>query len=250
MGKVGPWRWCGGDGFAHPGNCMSLTKNTLFKIGFGLLAAALLVTAVITTQSTNRLKSTALGAQTYLESTSTSQAENVNTVVSLPDFQNPESIIMKGISRLTSLDTTIPKRPSVDVTTYEVQLGDNLFMIAEKYSLRPETVLWGNYEGLRDNPQFLSPGPELTILPTDGVYYQWTAGDNLNSIASFFKVEPEVILDYPGNRLLPDMTNPTTPEIAAGTWLIIPGGKCELKGWGPPAITRANHPAARYYGEG
>ena len=229
---------------------MRLTKNTLFKIGFGLLAAALLVTAVITTQSTNRLKSTALGAQTYLESTSTSQAENVNTVVSLPDFQNPESIIMKGISRLTSLDTTIPKRPSVDVTTYEVQLGDNLFMIAEKYSLRPETVLWGNYEVLRDNPQFLSPGQELTILPTDGVYYQWTAGDNLNSIASFFKVEPEVILDYPGNRLLPDMTNPTTPEIAVGTWLIIPGGKRELKDWGPPAITRANPAAAAYYGEG
>ncbi len=191
-----------------------------------------------------------LNVPTYVENTSTPQAANSNLTVNLPDFPTPESVYINGIHRLTSLDTTIPKRPTVDVMTYEVQPGDNLFMIGEKYGIRPETVLWGNYEVLRDNPQLLSIGQELNILPTDGVYYQWLEGDNLNSIASFFKVEPDVILDYPGNRLLPDMTNPTAPEIAAGTWLIIPGGKRALKDWGPPPITRANPAAAAYYGEG
>jgi murein DD-endopeptidase MepM/ murein hydrolase activator NlpD len=123
-------------------------------------------------------------------------------------------------------------------------------VIAEKFGLRPETVLWGNYEVLRDNPQFLRPGQELTILPTDGVYYQWAEGDNLESTADFFRVKPEAIMDYPGNRILSDLTDPTPPEIAAGTWLIIPGGERDLKDWGPPAITRNNPAAAAYYGAG
>ena len=186
----------------------------------------------------------------YGEGTSPPQTTNSPAMVDLPDYFPPEMSYINGIPRLVSLDTTIPKRPSVDVTTYEVKPGDNLFLIAEKYGLRPETVLWGNYEVLRDNPQFLSPGQELNILPTDGVYYQAVEGDNFNSIASFFRVEPEVILDYPGNRLLTDMTDPTTPDIEVGTWLIIPGGKRVLKDWGPPAITRSNPAAAAYYGEG
>ena len=47
-----------------------------------------------------------------------------------------------------------------------------------------------------------------------------------------------------------DLTNPAPTEIAAGTWLIIPGGKRELKDWGPAAITRTNPAAAAYYGTG
>jgi murein DD-endopeptidase MepM/ murein hydrolase activator NlpD len=148
------------------------------------------------------------------------------------------------------MDTTIPKRPTVDVLSYTVQAGDNLFLIADKYGLKPETILWGNYETLHDNPQFLAIGQVLNILPTNGVYYEWKNGDTVESIANFFKVGSEAILDYPGNRLLPDLTNPTAPEIAPGTWLIIPGGKRVLKDWGPPAISRANPAAAAYYGEG
>jgi LysM repeat protein len=229
---------------------MRLPKHTLYKIGVGLLAGALTVAAVFGIQRIIRSKSSVFAAPTYVENTSTPQATNSNPTIILPDFSIPEGVIKNGITRLASLDTTIPNRPSVDVTTYEVKPGDNLFVIADKYGLRPETVLWGNYEVLRDNPQFLSPGQELNILPTDGVYYQWVEGDNLNSIASFFKVDPDVILKYPGNRLLPDMTDPTTPEITTGSWLIIPGGKRVLKDWGPPAITRANPAAAAYYGEG
>ena len=33
-------------------------------------------------------------------------------------------------------------------------------------------------------------------------------------------------------------------------WLIIPGGKRAIKDWGPPAISRKNPAAARYYGPG
>lgn len=227
-----------------------MSKQIRSTIGIVLFAAALTVVAAFGIQRIIRSKTSVLAAPINVESTSSPQAANSPANVVLPDYPTPDSGYKDGIPRLTSLNTTIPNRPKVDVTTYEVKPGDNLFVIAEKYGLRPETVLWGNYEVLRDNPQFLSPGQVLNILPTDGVYYQWAEGDNLDSIASYFKVEPGVILEYPGNRLLPDMTDPTIPEIAVGTWLIIPGGKRVLKDWGPPPITRSNPAAAAYYGEG
>lgn len=220
------------------------------QIGIGLLVVATIAAVAIAIHQFIRFRAIPSATGSNLDSVPTTQSADPLETVDLPGFMIPKGAYIDGIHRLTALDTIIPKRPSVDVTTYEVLPGDNLFLIADKYGLRPETILWGNYDVLRDNPQFLSPGQILNILPTDGVYYQWAEGDNLDSIASFFKVEPEVILEYPGNRLLPDMTNPATPEIAAGTWLIVPGGKRVLKDWGPPAITRANPAAAAYYGEG
>lgn len=168
----------------------------------------------------------------------------------LPPLSKTDDEKTTGISRLAQITTTIPNRPRVDVTTYEVQIGDNLFDIAEKYALRPETVLWGNYEVLRDNPQFMQPGQILNILPVDGVYYQWNEGDTFAGVADFFGVESQVILEYPGNYFDIYDIDPENPPIEAGTWLIVPGGLRELKDWGPPAITRTNPAAAQYYGSG
>ena len=105
----------------------------------------------------------------------------------LPSFSQVEGQYRNGIPRLTMPETIIPSRPRVNVATHEVQPGDNLFAIADKYGLQPETILWGNFDVLQDNPQFLSPGQVLNILPTDGVYYQWDEGDNIQAVADFFK---------------------------------------------------------------
>jgi len=168
----------------------------------------------------------------------------------LPPLSHSEGGTASGISRLAQITTIIPNRPRVDVDTYEVQAGDNLFKIAERYALRPETVLWGNYDVLRDNPQFMQPGQVLNILPVNGVYYQWNDGDNLAGIADFFGVEAQAILEYPGNQFDLFDIDPQNPPIDPGTWLIVPGGLRELKDWGPPAITRSNPAAAQYYGAG
>lgn len=224
-----------------------MTKPILHKVGVGLLVMALLMAAFF---AIRQARSAAFAAAANPSNTSALNEENLQPTVDMPEFPPPGSNIVTGITRRAQLDTTIPDRPSVDVATYVVQPGDNLFKIAEKYGLRPETVLWGNYEVLRDNPQFLQPGQELTILPTDGVYYQWTEGDNLQNIANFFRVEPDAIVDYPGNRVFSDLTTMTTTEITGGTWLIIPDGERDLKDWGPPAITRSNPAAAAYYGAG
>jgi LysM repeat protein len=112
-----------------------------------------------------------------------------------------------------------------EVITYLVQEGDTIFGIAEKFQLKPETILLGNYETLKDNPYVLRPGMEINILPVDGVYYEWQEGDDLNAVASQFGVLPEEIIDWPGNHLNPktlgDLSN---PNIEPGSMLVIPGG--------------------------
>lgn len=175
--------------------------------------------------------------------------QEIFMVEELPPFAK-QAASEKGIRRRASIDTTIPARTRVDVLTCEVKPGDNLFLIADKFDLKPETVLWGNYDVLQDNPQFLRPGQELNILPVYGVYYQWNGSDSLTRIADFFGVSPEAILEYPGNDIdLYDMDT-ANPSIEEGKWLIVPGGKQALKDWGPPAISRTNPAMAKYYGSG
>ncbi len=190
-------------------------------------------------------------AQTLpLEASPTPQQENqAGGQVGLPALASASSPADSGIKRVASMDTTIPERPLIDVTTHTVEQGDSIFSIAEIYNLKPETVLWGNFDILEDNPHLLKAGQELNILPVNGTYYQWHDGDNFGQMADFFKVEPQVIVEYPGNRF--DLTESIdNPTIEDGKWLIVPGGQRAIKDWGPPAITRDNPASAAYYGEG
>ena len=190
-------------------------------------------------------------AQTLLlEVSPTPQQEKQAEVqVGLPSLASDSSRADSGINRIATMDTTIPTRPRVDVTTYTVEQGDSIFSIADIHNLKPETILWGNFDILEDNPHLLKAGQELNILPVDGTYYQWHDGDNFGQVADFFRVEPQAIVEYPGNRF--DLTQSfDNPAIEDEKWLIIPGGQREIKDWGPPAITRDNPASAAFYGAG
>ncbi len=155
-----------------------------------------------------------------------------------------------GIRRKALLYTLIPSRPRSDVITYTVQTGDSLFSIAEAFGVKPETLLWGNFETLEDNPHLLSKDQTLNILPVDGTYYQWHEGDNLLSIASFFGVDTDDILSYSGNNFDLTLASAESPDLDDNQWIIVPGGKRAIKDWGPPAISRSNPASAQYYGAG
>lgn len=170
--------------------------------------------------------------------------------VSLDPLATPVMPYMSGVNRLTNVRTIIPSRPRVEVITYTVEAGDTLFSIANNFGLKPETVLWGNYEVLEDNPHLLKPNQVLNILPVDGIYYQWKEGDNLSNVAQTFKVDTKAVINYSGNNFdLTEIDNAGS-TIEPGKWLIVPGGQREIRDWGPPAITRQNPASARYYGEG
>jgi murein DD-endopeptidase MepM/ murein hydrolase activator NlpD len=146
--------------------------------------------------------------------------------------------------------TIIPSRARDKVITYDVVLGDNVFSIAENFGLTPETILWGNFQALDDNVRYISVGQELNILPTNGTYHYYLAGESLTDIANQYEVSPEAITEYSGNNLDPYNTDLDNPEITNGTWIIVPGGQRELKDWGPPPISRDNPAIAAYYGGG
>jgi murein DD-endopeptidase MepM/ murein hydrolase activator NlpD len=186
-------------------------------------------------------------AESQVAATATNVPSSL-TVADLPPYR-PGQSISYGVHRLLDIHTVIPSRPRLKVIQYEVKQGDSLFGIADQFGLKPETILWGNYETLKDNVHALSPGQELNILPVDGTYYQWHEGDTLTGVADFFGVEPEDILDWPGNELDPSMDY-ENPDIEPGTWLVVPGGTREIVSWQAPRVTRQNPAAARVIGPG
>lgn len=168
----------------------------------------------------------------------------------LPSFSVPDFVQNDGISRLASLHTTIPTRPRVHVITYSVELGDSVFGIAEKFSIKPETILWANTSSLRDNPHRLQVDQVINILPVNGTYHKWTAGENLQKVAEFYGVSMMDIIEWPGNPFDLYETDFNNLDIPAGTMLIVPGGQREMIDYGPPRIPRDNPAIARTYGPG
>jgi len=158
----------------------------------------------------------------------------------------------RGVYRQAQIHTIIPDRPREEVITYDVQDGDTIFAIAEQFGLNPQTILWGNYNTLLDDPHNLRAGQTLNILPVDGTYYEWQDGDSLNGVAEFFGVTPEDIIDYAPNRLNPDTIGDyANPNIAPGMWLIVPGGERLFISWSAPVgVTRDNPAVARILGDG
>jgi len=168
----------------------------------------------------------------------------------LPPYQARMDAIA-GIPRQVLLDTTLPSLPRSEVSKYTVVKGDTVFGIAEKFGLNPETILWGNYFTLRDDPHNLKEGQELNILPVNGTYYEWQAGDGLNGVANFFGVSPDDIVNYPGNNLNPEeLGDYSHPNIEPSTLLIVPGGRREFITWSAPSIPRDNPSVASVLGPG
>ena len=158
---------------------------------------------------------------------------------------------LDGVSRQAISHTTIPSRPRIDVVKYTVQKGDSIFSIADKYSLQPTTILFGNYTSLKDSPDLLKPGQELNILPVDGTYYQWQGSESLTKVAQTFGVDAEAIVNYPGNHLNTDgLGDLGHPNISGGTWLIVPGGKRAFTSWTAPAQLVREDPSTRVWGAG
>ena len=158
---------------------------------------------------------------------------------------------LDGVSPQAISHTTIPSRPRIDVVKYSVQKGDSIFSIADKYGLNPTTILFGNYSSLKDSPDLLKPGQLLNILPVDGTYYQWQGSESLTKVAQVFSVDPQVVINYPGNHLDPDTIGDLShPNIAGGTWLIFPGGKREFTSWTAPAELVRSNPSVHVWGPG
>jgi murein DD-endopeptidase MepM/ murein hydrolase activator NlpD len=136
--------------------------------------------------------------------------------------------------------TAVPSQGRQGVISYTVQAGDTLFGIAAQFGLRPESVLWANYDTLEDNPHLLKTGMELALPPVNGIVYTVVDGDTVEGIAEVYKVTPEAIYaeGFDWNQLKPG----EQPEV--GAVLIIPGGSRDFKAWALTAELNTPAPAA------
>jgi murein DD-endopeptidase MepM/ murein hydrolase activator NlpD len=152
--------------------------------------------------------------------------------VELPSLTNSEAL--RFIARKIELKTNIPAdKPRYTLEEYRVKRGDSVFAIAESFKIKPETILWANYDVLQDSPDSLRPGQVLKIPPTDGIYYQWKENDTIEKVAKEYKTTVDDILNYPGNDI--DLTN---PKIASGSWVMLPKGEREFVQWLVPTVAK------------
>lgn len=152
--------------------------------------------------------------------------------VALPALGGPEAF--KSIEREIQIKTNVPAdKPRYKVVEYRVSRGDSVFAISESFKIKPETILWANYDVLKDDPHSLAPGMVLRIPPTDGIYYQWKENDTLDKVATEYKTSVDDILNYPGNDI--DLTD---PKVESGSWVMLPGGEREFVQWLVPTVAK------------
>ncbi len=169
-------------------------------------------------------------AQTSLASTSSylGQAYGVNPSFAYASDQiipvaEQQALLVTGGSAISAISPSTgiadngverPRKIRTKTEVYIVKSGDTISTIASLFGLASSTILWANDLGARD---YIRPGQELTILPTDGVQHTVKSGDTLSKLANNYDVSEAEIRAY--NKL--DEEDTITP----GQELIVPGGR-------------------------
>lgn len=117
------------------------------------------------------------------------------------------------------------------IIEYEIQPGDTISTIAEKFGVSQETVLWQNE--LTKNAK-LKPGQSLEILPVTGISHKVQKGETIYSISRTYSAEPQPIVDFPFNTFV----NDETFALAVGQLLIIPDGTPPQEVPAPSSLAR------------
>lgn len=164
----------------------------------------------------------------------TPQTSSLVATPNVPLSENLSPVLASSFSvfRLAQLHTVLPPKPRSTVTEYTIVEGDTLFGIADKFGLKPESLLWSNKHILGDNPHNLFPGVTILIPPFDGAIYEWSEGSGLNGVAKFYHVSPDDIVDWPYNQLdRATLGDFSFPNIPVGKLLFIPRGYGEFSDW-------------------
>lgn len=146
--------------------------------------------------------------------------------------------VLSSSTQGTEISTTFSDKIRGETVDYQVQNGDTLSSIAEKFGVSIDTIRWQNSLQSRDA---IKEGQILEILPVTGVSHTVNKGDTVYSIAKRYDVDPQVIVDYPFNTF----TNDETFELAIGQVIIVPDGvKPSEVLWSPVARVKQITPDA------
>jgi len=135
---------------------------------------------------------------------------------------------MLSVGRLRALRAEMALLPRRWIITHTVTEGESVWSIAARYELDPDTLRWSN-PALAHNPDIISLGQRLTILPVPGVYHTVKGSDTVESLAKAYGVAPEEITSYHLNHLQPPY------ELVQGQKLVIPHGRKTIY-WAKPSL--------------
>ncbi|HOU14049.1 MAG TPA: LysM peptidoglycan-binding domain-containing M23 family metallopeptidase [Anaerolineae bacterium] len=133
----------------------------------------------------------------------------------------------RAVFRKAQPRTDVPERVRLEVITYTVQSGDNIFLIAERFGLSPYTVAWSNMETLQGSPWLIQPGLTLFIPPVDGAYHTVMEGETPESIAEQYEVVATALYN-----IWNDLAEGA--PLREGMQLMIPGAVGEDVEWEAP----------------
>jgi LysM repeat protein len=133
-----------------------------------------------------------------------------------------------SVGRWAALQPTLALLPRRWIVTHTVSAGESIWSIADSYGLDPDTLRWSNPD-LARNPDLITVGQELTILPMPGVYHTVRTSDTVEQLAHTYGVEPEDITDYHINHLDPPF------RLEKGQKLVIPFGR-KTTHWARPSL--------------
>lgn len=153
-------------------------------------------------------------------------------------------LIMAADNSTGGADTLISNLPKGEITEYRVVKGDTVSSIAVKFGVSIDTILWEN--NLK-SVESIKPNQILRVLPVTGVKHQVRRGETIYSIAKYYSVDAQNIIDYPFNTF----SNDETFALTAGQELIVPEGVRPRETiTGPANIARTVAPIPGVVGEG
>jgi len=112
-------------------------------------------------------------------------------------------------------ETMISDLQKGEVTEYRVVEGDTVSGIAQKFGVTVDTIIWENNLKSVDA---IKPRQILRILPITGVRHRVKRGESIYSIAKYYSVDAQNMVDYPFNSF----SNDETFAINAGQELMVP----------------------------
>jgi murein DD-endopeptidase MepM/ murein hydrolase activator NlpD len=169
------------------------------------------------------------------DSSSTTQAEAIATPILLIGVTAEPTVNLtalpvlndSGLSPVLNPHTFEGQKPEHQLEQYVVQAGDVPNRIAERFGIKPETLLGGN-AFLSEESSALQTGVTLVILPVDGVLHDVRDGDSLEGLAQQYGVPVEEIIAYGPNRL--EFPYRLYPE----TKILVPGAVRQVFKWTAP----------------
>lgn len=143
----------------------------------------------------------------------------------------PNGPVLEGFG---DTHTSVSVKPRSEIIEYQVETGDTISSIGQKFGISQDTIKWANDI---TNLNQVKPGQTLKILPVTGVSHIVKSGDTLESVAKKYSAEPQAIVDFPFNDVPDDF------ELRVGQLLIVPDGS-------PPEVKLPPRRQPQYLAQG